>query len=62
MSRGGAERDGDTESKAGSRLSTVSTDPEAGPKPMNHEIMTSAEVKNLTNRATKVPQEKCNLS
>ena len=40
MSRGGAERDGDTESEAGSRLRAVSTEPDAGLEPMNHEIMT----------------------
>ena len=36
--RGGAEREGDTE--AGSRLQAVSTEPDAGLEPMNHEIMT----------------------
>ena len=30
MSRGGAEREGDTESEAGSRLRAVSTEPDAG--------------------------------
>ena len=30
MSRGGAEREGDTESEAGSRLSAVSTEPDPG--------------------------------
>ena len=30
MSRGGAEREGDTESEAGSRLGAVSTEPDAG--------------------------------
>ena len=40
MSRGGAEREGDTESKAGSRLSAVSTEPNARLEPTNHEIMT----------------------
>ena len=39
-SRGGAEREGDTESEAGSRLRAVSTEPDAGLKPTNHEIMT----------------------
>ena len=39
-SRGGAEREGDTESEAGSRLRAVSTEPNAGLKPTNHEIMT----------------------
>ena len=40
MSRGRAEREGDTESEAGSRLQAVSTEPDAGLKPTNHEIMT----------------------
>ena len=40
MSGGGAEREGDTESKAGSRLQVVSTEPDAGLEPMNSEIMT----------------------
>ena len=44
MSRGGAERDGDIESKAGSRLRAVSTEPDAGFEPTDHEIMTWAEV------------------
>ena len=39
-SRRGAERVEDTESEAGSRLSAVSTEPEAGLKPTNCEIMT----------------------
>ena len=39
-SGGGAEREGDTESKAGSRLCAVNTEPEAGLEPMKHEIMT----------------------
>ena len=30
MSRGGAEREGDRESKAGSRLQAVGTEPDAG--------------------------------
>ena len=33
-SRGGAEREGDTESEAGSRLRAVCTEPDAGLKPM----------------------------
>ena len=37
---GGAEREGDTESEGGSRLRAVSTEPDAGLKPMKHEIMT----------------------
>ena len=42
MSRGGAEREGDTESEAGSWLWAVSTEPDAGLKLMDHEIMTWA--------------------
>ena len=37
---GGAEREGDTESEAGSRLRAVSTEPDAGLEPTNREIMT----------------------
>ena len=40
MSRGGAEREGDSESEAGYRLPAVSTEPDAGLKPTNREIMT----------------------
>ena len=40
MSRGGAEREGDTESVTGSRLRAVSTEPDAGLKPTDGEIMT----------------------
>ena len=36
----GAEREGDTESEAGSRLRAVSTQPDAGLEPTNHEIVT----------------------
>ena len=39
MSRGGAERGGDTESEAGSRLRAVSTEPIVGLKLMNCKIM-----------------------
>ena len=39
-SGGGAEREGDTESKAGSRLHAVSTEPDAGLEFTNCEIMT----------------------
>ena len=39
MSRGGSEREGDTESEAGSRLRAVSTEPDKGFKPTNKEIM-----------------------
>ena len=41
---GGAEREGDTESKAGSRLRAVSTEPGAGLELTNCEIATGAEV------------------
>ena len=40
MSRGGAEKERDTESKMGSRLWAVSTEPNTGLKLMSHEIMT----------------------
>ena len=40
VSRGGKEREGDTEPEAGSRLRTVSTDPDAGLEPSNCEITT----------------------
>ena len=40
MSRGGAEREGDTESEAGSSLRAVSTEPDAGLEPTTCEIMT----------------------
>ena len=39
-SRGGAEREGDTDSEASSRLQVVSTEPDAGLEPTNREIMT----------------------
>ena len=48
MSREGAEREGDTESEAGSRLLAVSTESDGGLKPTNCEIMTQAEVGCLT--------------
>ena len=34
------EREGDTESEAGSRLGAVSTEPDAGLELLNHKIMT----------------------
>ena len=40
MSRGGAERKGDTESEAGSGLRAVSTEPDVELKLVNCEIMT----------------------
>ena len=48
MSRGGAEREGDTDSKGDSRLQAVSTEPNPGPKLTNHEIVTWAEVGHST--------------
>ena len=59
MSGGGAEREGDTESEAGSRLRAVSTKPDAGLELTDREIMTWAEVRCLTNWATHVPQFVC---
>ena len=40
MSWEGTEREGDTESEAGSRLEAVNTKPDTGLKSMNGEIMT----------------------
>ena len=40
MSGGGAEREGDTESKTGPRLRAISTEPDAGLEVMDCEIMT----------------------
>ena len=40
MSRGGTEREGDTESKVGSRLRAVGTEPDAGLEPLECEIRT----------------------
>ena len=42
MNRGTAEREGDTESEAGSRLRAVTTEPDVGLELMNREIMTGA--------------------
>ena len=55
MSRGGAEREGDTECEAGSRLWAVSTEPDMGLELTNCEIMTWAEVWCLTDWATQAP-------
>ena len=52
---GWAEREGDTESEAGSRLRAVSTEPYAGLEPTNCEIMSWAEVGFVTDWATHVP-------
>ena len=44
-----AERGGDTESEAASRLRAVSTEPDVGLELTDCEIMTQAEVGHLTN-------------
>ena len=56
VSRGVAEAEGDTESKADSRLWAVSTEPDAGLELTDCEIMTWAEVRHLTDWATQAPQ------
>ena len=55
MSVGGAEKEGDPESEAGSRLRAINTEPDAGLEPTNCEIMTRAEVGGLTDTATQAP-------
>ena len=55
MSWGGAERERETESKAGSRLRAVTTELHTGLKLGNNEIMTGAKVGHSTNWATQVP-------
>ena len=40
MNGGGAEREGDTESEAGSRLLAISPEPDGGHEPTDCEIMT----------------------
>ena len=54
-SGGGAEKEEDTESEAGSRLWAVSTKPDTGLKPPDCEIMTWVEVGCLTHWATQAP-------
>ena len=39
MNGGGAEREGDTEPEAGSRLRAVSTEPDAGLEPTNRDVI-----------------------
>ena len=48
MTGGGAEREGDTESKACSRLQAASTESDVGLELTNREIMTCAQVGRLT--------------
>ena len=57
MSEGGAEREGDTESEADSRLWALSTEPEVGLELLNKEIMTWVEAGRLTNWAPRAPQD-----
>ena len=52
---GEGQREGDTESEAGSRLWVVSAEPDVGLKLTSHEIMTWAEVGCLTDWATQAP-------
>ena len=61
MSEEGAEREGDTEPEAGSRLWAVSTDPDAGLELTSREIMTWAKVGCLTDWATSAPPHMINL-
>ena len=60
-SRGGAEREGATESEAGSRLRAVSAEPHVGLKLTNCKIMTWAEVGSLADWATQAPLLSSNL-
>ena len=53
--RRGREREGVTESKGGSRLWAVSTEPDEGLEPTDRDIMTWAKVRRLTDRATQAP-------
>ena len=55
MSGGGAKREGDAESEAGSRLWAVSTEPDTGLELTDCEIMTWAEVGRSTDWATQAP-------
>ena len=55
MSGGGAEREGDTESEAGSRLWAISTE-HTGLELTNREIVTWAEVGHSTDWATQAPR------
>ena len=56
MRRGGAEWEDDTGSQAGSRLQVFSTEPDAGLKPTNLEIVTWA--KHLAHWVIQMPQNK----
>ena len=48
MNRGGAEREGDTESEADSRLRAFSPEPDAGLELTDRGIVTSVKVRRLT--------------
>ena len=61
-SGGGAEREGDTESKAGSRLRAASTEPNGGLERTNREIMTWAEAGRSTNWTAQAPLWLCLLN
>ena len=52
---GEKQRKGDTESEAGSRLSAVSTEPDAGLQLKYHKIMTWSDVGRLTEWDTQAP-------
>ena len=56
MNGGGSEREGDTESEAGSRLWAISPEPHAGLELTDRKIVTWAEVGRLTDWATQAPQ------
>ena len=62
MSGGGAEREGDTESEAGSRLWAVSTEPDDGLKLTSHEIMTWADIGRSTDWVTQAPLKQQHLN
>ena len=55
MNGGGAEREGNTQSEAGSRLWAISPEPDAGLELADREIVTWAEVGRLTDWATQAP-------
>ena len=55
MKGGGAEREGDTECEAGSRLWAISPEPDAGLELTDRKIVTWAEVGHLTDCATQAP-------
>ena len=55
MNGEGSEREGDTESEAGSKLWAISTEPDAGLQLTDCEIMTLAKVGRLNDWATQAP-------